>query len=140
MSNRRDVLVGIGAGLGVSVLAFAAAGRRAGLGHSLEYGFTAAGAPVGSLAGQPLKCTAGTVTAGQGEGPFYSPKTPERRDIRDPLVAQENYDLPSLDVACSAAELVEAGYASAQKGKFVREVIIEDGYQAVIGWAVRCSW
>jgi protocatechuate 3,4-dioxygenase beta subunit len=88
MSNRRDVLVGIGAGLGVSVLAFAAAGRRAGLGHSLEYGFTAAGAPVGSLAGQPLKCTAGTVTAGQGEGPFYSPKTPERRDIRDPLVGE----------------------------------------------------
>lgn len=88
MSNRRDLLIGIGAGIGVAAVALGAAGRRGGRGHELGYGFAAAGAAVESLAGQPLRCTAGTLTSGQQEGPFYSPKTPERRDIRDPLVAE----------------------------------------------------
>jgi len=88
MSNRRDVLIGIGAGIGVTALALVAAGRRMARGHSLDYGLATAGASVESLGGQPLRCTAGTLTAWQGEGPFYSPKTPERRDIRDPLVGE----------------------------------------------------
>jgi protocatechuate 3,4-dioxygenase beta subunit len=88
MSNRRDVLLGVGAGIGVTALALVAAGRRAARGHPLDYGFAAAGASVESLGGQPLRCTAGTLTGWQGEGPFYSPKTPERRDIRDPLVGE----------------------------------------------------
>jgi protocatechuate 3,4-dioxygenase beta subunit len=88
MSNRRDVLVGVGAGIGVAALALVAAGRRTGRGHPLDYGFAATGASVESLGGQALRCTAGTLTTGQIEGPFYSPKTPERRDIRDPLVGE----------------------------------------------------
>jgi protocatechuate 3,4-dioxygenase beta subunit len=88
MSNRRDVLLGIGAGIGVTALALGAAARRAGRGHQLGYGFATADATGESLAGQPLRCTAGTLTLGQGEGPFYTPKTPERRDIRDPLVGE----------------------------------------------------
>lgn len=88
MSNRRDVLLGIGAGIGVTTFALVAAGWRSGRGHPLDYGFAAAGPSVESLGGQPLRCTAGTLTSGQMEGPFYSPKTPERRDIRDPLVGE----------------------------------------------------
>jgi protocatechuate 3,4-dioxygenase beta subunit len=88
MSNRRDLLLGVGAGIGVAALALVAAGRRMAPGHPLVYGFAATGASVESLGGQPLRCTAGTLTTGQMEGPFYSPKTPERRDIRDPLVGE----------------------------------------------------
>jgi protocatechuate 3,4-dioxygenase beta subunit len=88
MSNRRDVLLGIGAGIGVAALALGAAARRAASGHQLGYGVATTGATGESLAGQPLRCTAGTVTVWQGEGPFYTPKTPERRDIRDPLVGE----------------------------------------------------
>jgi protocatechuate 3,4-dioxygenase beta subunit len=88
MSNRRDLLLGIGAGIGVTALALGAAGWRTWRGHQLGYGFAATGASVESLGGQPLQCTAGTLTSGRIEGPFYSPKTPERRDIRDPLVAE----------------------------------------------------
>jgi protocatechuate 3,4-dioxygenase beta subunit len=88
MSNRRDVLIGIGAGVGVTALALGAAALRAARGHRLDYGFATTGPSVERLAGQPLRCTAGTLTAWQGEGPFYSPKTPERRDIRDPFVGE----------------------------------------------------
>lgn len=88
MSNRRDLLLGIGAGIGVTALALAASGWRGARGHRLGYGFAATGASVESLGEQPLRCTAGTLTPWQGEGPFYSPKTPERRDIRDPLVGE----------------------------------------------------
>jgi hypothetical protein len=79
-------LVGIGAGIGVTALALGAARWRSGRGHPLGYGFAASGASVESLGGQTLRCTAGTLTSGQQEGPFYSPQTPERRDIRDALV------------------------------------------------------
>lgn len=88
MSNRRDLLLGVGAGIGVAALAVGAAVLRGGPGHRLGYGFAATGEAVQGLGGQPLRCTAGTLTSGQIEGPFYSPKTPQRRDIRDPLVAE----------------------------------------------------
>jgi protocatechuate 3,4-dioxygenase beta subunit len=88
MSNRRDVLLGIGAGIGVTALTLGAAARRSGRGHELGYGFAATGASVEDVGGHALRCTAGTLTSGQIEGPFYTPKTPERRDIRDPLVAE----------------------------------------------------
>lgn len=88
MSNRRDLLLGIGAGIGVSALALGAAGWRTFRGHRLGYEFAGTGESVQGLGGQPLRCTAGTLTSGQIEGPFYSPKTPQRRDIRDPLVAE----------------------------------------------------
>jgi protocatechuate 3,4-dioxygenase beta subunit len=83
MSNRRDVLLGIGAGIGVTVLALGAGTRRGVRGHDLKYGFEPADTPVVGLAGQPFRCTAGTQSIWQGVGPFYTPKTPERRDIRD---------------------------------------------------------
>jgi protocatechuate 3,4-dioxygenase beta subunit len=88
MSNRRDVLLGIGAGIGVTALALGTATRRAASGYPLDYGFATTGAPLEGVAGQPLRCTAGTLTIWQGEGPFYSPKTPERRDIRDPHIRE----------------------------------------------------
>jgi protocatechuate 3,4-dioxygenase beta subunit len=78
----------MGAGIGVTALALGAAGWRGWRGHQLGYGFAATGASVEGLGGQPLRCTAGTLTSGQIEGPFYSPKTPQRRDIRAPLVAE----------------------------------------------------
>lgn len=85
MSNRRDIVLGIGAGACVMALSFAAgAGRR----HGLNYGFSPSRAPVDGIGGQALRCTAGRLTTRQIEGPFYTPKTPERRDIRDPLVGE----------------------------------------------------
>ncbi len=86
MSNRRDVLLGIGAGVGATALSFAALGLR--LRHELSYEFGASGAPVENLGARAVQCTAGTLTRGQTEGPFYTPKTPRRRDIRDPLVSE----------------------------------------------------
>ena len=88
MSNRRGVLIGIGAGVGVSALALGAGGWRIWRGHQLDYGVGNTGASLPGLGRLALRCTAGTVTVGQMEGPFYSPKTPERRDIRDSQVTQ----------------------------------------------------
>ena len=82
MISRRDVLVGVGAGLGVAAFSVAALARRtAGSGPPYEFGEM--GSPVDSLTGANLECTPGTLTARQTEGPFYTPKTAKRRDIRD---------------------------------------------------------
>jgi len=86
VSNRRDVLLSLGAGIGVAGASVAALRLRTM--HALHYGLDTAGASVETLGDQALKCTAGTLTSSQTEGPFYTPKTPRRRDIRDPLVGE----------------------------------------------------
>jgi protocatechuate 3,4-dioxygenase beta subunit len=89
MGKRRDLLLAIGAGIGVAGLALGAAGRRMWPGQQLAYEFSGPGASVEDLDGQALRCTSGSLTGGQMDGPFYSPTTPERRDIRDPFVVGE---------------------------------------------------
>jgi protocatechuate 3,4-dioxygenase beta subunit len=85
MVSRRDLLVGIGAGVGVTVLSASGfAWRR--IRSVPAYEFGGIGAPIASASASDLTCTSGTVTNAQMEGPFYTPKTPERRDIRDPGV------------------------------------------------------
>lgn len=83
MSNRRNLLLSIGAVLGVGFVSIRRADRWHGEILTAEAGGT--GAPVERLSERfPVACTPGTVTAQQTEGPFYTPKTPHRRDIRDP--------------------------------------------------------
>ena len=86
MSKRRDVLLGIGASIGVGAFSVGALARRSRLGNSFPYDFDRVGPDVAGLAGTPLRCTAGTQTQQQQDGPFYTPKTPERHDIRDALI------------------------------------------------------
>jgi protocatechuate 3,4-dioxygenase beta subunit len=57
--------------------------------RDLRYGFGEMGSPVEGLAGAAPQCTAGTLTLQQTEGPFYTPQTPQRRDIRDPFVSTD---------------------------------------------------
>jgi protocatechuate 3,4-dioxygenase beta subunit len=85
MSNRRDLLLGLGAGVGVAAMSAAALRLRSR--HQLLYEFGKTGASIESDSGSALRCTAGTLTLQQIEGPFYTPNTPERRDIRDPVVS-----------------------------------------------------
>ena len=91
MSNRRDVLLGVGAGVGVTALSLVAAVRR--MRHDMDYQLGEAGETVEGLASAPLRCTAGTVTMDQTEGPFYTPATPLRRDIRDPMITDKTISL-----------------------------------------------
>lgn len=83
MSNRRDVLLGLGSAIGVTGLSVGVLASRR---HALDYRFDEIGGWVWALDGQASACTAGTVSHPQIEGPFYTPQTPERRDIRDPVV------------------------------------------------------
>ena len=62
--NRREVLAGLGAALGVSTLSVAALARRS---EMLHYDFGEIGAPAGGLTGSDFQCTAGTVTPRQSE-------------------------------------------------------------------------
>jgi protocatechuate 3,4-dioxygenase beta subunit len=86
MSIRRDVILGLGASLaavlGTANLGIVALARRR---HELRpLDGAAVGGPVDGLpATSTLRCTAGTVTTPQMEGPFYTPNAPQRRDIRD---------------------------------------------------------
>jgi len=85
MSNRRDILLGAGSVVAVaagSLVALAMRGR-----HGLLYDLGEVGSPVEGLADSSVQCTAGTQTVQQQEGPFYTPSTPRRRDIRDPLIS-----------------------------------------------------
>ena len=85
MSNRRDILLGLGSVVGVAGLSIGALRLR--MQHGLRYNFDELGLPVEGLAGSAFQCTAGTLTLQQTEGPFYTPQTPHRRDIRDPFVS-----------------------------------------------------
>jgi protocatechuate 3,4-dioxygenase beta subunit len=85
MPSRRDVLVGLGAGVGVAALSVVAIALRSRRGAPY-YEFGEVGAPPASLTGSTLECTAGSLTPREVEGPFYTPKAPGRRDIRDPGV------------------------------------------------------
>ena len=51
--------------------------------HCLRTDFGEIGAPADGVSDAGLQCTAGTLTPRQIEGPFYTPRTPKRRDIRD---------------------------------------------------------
>jgi protocatechuate 3,4-dioxygenase beta subunit len=86
MSNRRDALIGLGAGAGVAVLSVGALARRR---WKLWYDFDEIGASVDALSGSTVRCTSGTLTGQQTEGPFFTPQTPRRRDIRDPDVSDK---------------------------------------------------
>jgi len=101
MVNRRDALVGLGAGLGVTLLAGVGLALRDGR-RVPPYEFGEIGAAVDGLVGADLQCTAGTLTATDVEGPFYTPITPKRRDIRDPGVTTDVLLLAGrvLDAQC----------------------------------------
>ena len=86
MPGRRDVLKGLGAGVGLAGASIAGLIYRAdGMTQPLRYGPGEPGPDVGSALEPTLQCEAGRLTTAQTEGPFYTPKTPERRDIRDAL-------------------------------------------------------
>jgi protocatechuate 3,4-dioxygenase beta subunit len=82
MVGRRDVLVGLGSGVGVAALAIGGFAWREVRGIP-PYEFDKIGAPANGLTASDLQCTAGSITPLDVEGPFYTPSTPERRDIRD---------------------------------------------------------
>ena len=84
MPGRRDLLKGLGAGAGVAGLSLAGLAWRAGSAeHSLLYATGETGPDVGATLEPTLHCEGGALTRAQTEGPFYTPKTPRRRDIRD---------------------------------------------------------
>jgi protocatechuate 3,4-dioxygenase beta subunit len=82
MTRRRDVLLSIGAVLGVANLSLMALARRQ---HGVwREGDGGMDAPVDGLeASSGLRCTPGTLSLDQMEGPFYTPNAPHRRDIRE---------------------------------------------------------
>jgi len=88
MSRRRDILLSLGAVFGVANVSLMALARRQhGISRVAEAGI---GEPVVGLAGEPgLRCTAGTLSVPQMEGPFFTPNSPQRRDIRDFGVAEQ---------------------------------------------------
>ena len=76
--------LGLGAGVGVAALSIVGVGVRSLRGQRLIYEFD----QVGPAIDRPLPasaCTPGETTAVQMDGPFYTPNTPRRRDIRDAL-------------------------------------------------------
>ena len=87
MTRRRDVILGIGASLGAGFVVFSASMRA--VTRRMQHGelhppVGPIGAPVDGLpTSSSPRCTAGTVSLAQTEGPFYTPHSPERRDIRD---------------------------------------------------------
>jgi hypothetical protein len=86
MSNRRDVLLSVGAAVVATVGTAGFALSRVARHHDdiLRPSEGGLGAPVEGLpASAALRCTPGTVTTQQTEGPFYTPRAPQRRDIRD---------------------------------------------------------
>ena len=81
MISRRDLLVGVGAGAGTAVLSAGGFVWRSVRGVP-AYRFGQVSASSNDVASD-LQCTTGQITATDVEGPFYTPNTPERRDIRD---------------------------------------------------------
>jgi protocatechuate 3,4-dioxygenase beta subunit len=98
MGNRRDVLLGVGATLGVAAFSISRVNRY----HDeiLLWEGADMRAPVASLEpGTSYRCTPGLLTEEQTEGPFYTPRTPRRRDIRD-----EGVRAPALVLAGRALD------------------------------------
>lgn len=85
MVARRDVLLGVGATVGCAGASIAAIRTRSNPGQAMAYPLGEAGASLDQALLGELTCTPGQTTAPQTEGPFYSPKTPHRRDIRSAL-------------------------------------------------------
>lgn len=82
MTLRRDVLLGIGASAASVAGAVVALGSRSRRLPALEFAPGQAGAPIAGDAAA-LAGTAGKLTPNDGEGPFYTPGSPLRGDIRD---------------------------------------------------------
>jgi protocatechuate 3,4-dioxygenase beta subunit len=80
MVARRDILLGVGASAGCTVLGFAGLATRPG---AMEYGFGQVGTSLENETIANLACTGGKLTTGQQDGPFYTPNSPLRRDIRN---------------------------------------------------------
>jgi protocatechuate 3,4-dioxygenase beta subunit len=87
LTNRRDLLFTLGATISLGPFALSRIARH----HGEILGSDAAGPGtlVAGLDSVPLRCTAGTLSQEQMEGPFYTPKTPHRRDIRDLVASGE---------------------------------------------------
>lgn len=91
MRSRRDVLVSLGTSLtatvGLAAISLAALGRQH---DDIARTGEGAGLPVEGLQSSlSVRCTPGTLTTPQTEGPFYTPRAPRRRDIRDFGVSAE---------------------------------------------------
>jgi protocatechuate 3,4-dioxygenase beta subunit len=92
-------------GLGAAILAgsFAPLGlAKRERGEDPRYAFGQIGPSIEGLPIADLRCTAGTLTQPQIEGPFYTPKTPLRRDIRDPFIEKDTLVIAGrvLDPQC----------------------------------------
>jgi protocatechuate 3,4-dioxygenase beta subunit len=86
MSGRRDVLKALGAGVGLAGASLATLMYRVDAeDHLLLYERGEAGPDVTASLEPTLQCDGGVLTRQQTEGPFYTPNTPRRRDIRDTL-------------------------------------------------------
>jgi protocatechuate 3,4-dioxygenase beta subunit len=98
-TGRRELLLGLGSAAGVAGASLVALGLRVTSGAPFDFGTV--GQPVETLVAEP-RCAAGTVTPPQGAGPFYTARTPERRDIRDPFVSANTLVLAGrvLDARC----------------------------------------
>jgi len=86
MPGRRDVLKGLGAGVGLAGVSLAGLIYRVdAVRQPLLYAPGETGPDTGVVLEPTLRCEAGALTREQTEGPFYTPKTPRRHDIRDTL-------------------------------------------------------
>jgi protocatechuate 3,4-dioxygenase beta subunit len=87
MAKRRDVILGIGASVGAGFVvinaSLGAVARRMQHGELLHPLGPIGAAVDGLPQSSNLRCTAGTVSPVQTEGPYYTPNSPQRRDIRD---------------------------------------------------------
>jgi protocatechuate 3,4-dioxygenase beta subunit len=87
MVARRDIILGIGATVGCAGATIAAVRRRTNPGQAISYPLGRPGPGVDQAVMGELACTPGQTTVAQTEGPFYSPITPLRRDIRSAFAA-----------------------------------------------------
>ena len=103
MPGRRDVLKGLGAGVGLAGASFAGLLYRVdAVNQPVRYAAGGTGPDTGPVLEPTLQCEAGKLTREQTEGPFYTPKTPRRRDIRDAFHGGIDFVLAGrvLDAQC----------------------------------------
>ena len=103
MPGRRDVLKGLGAGVSLAGASFAGLLYRVdAVDQPILYAMGETRPDTGVALEPTLRCEAGRLTREQTEGPFYTPKTPRRRDIRDALHGGVNFVLAGrvLDAQC----------------------------------------